>query len=130
MATPDFGSDVSTAMGLDPDFVPRSGLQVLGEALSRIYTTPQGSDSWHPDYGRDLRRYLNEPMGPERLAQLQAEAEEGAELDERVLEATATATFNERTSTVRLSVRAVTAAGPFLFTFSLDEAGVSLLASR
>jgi phage baseplate assembly protein W len=130
MATPDFGSDVSTATGLDPDFVLRTGPQVLAEALARIYTTPQGSDSWHPDYGRDLRRYLNAPMDAATLAQLQAEAEEGAESDERVLEAAATAAFNAATSTVRLTVRVVTAPGPFLFTFSLDEAGVSLLASR
>lgn len=127
MATPDFGSDISTFPGLDPDFLPRTGTQVLGEALARCYMTPQGSDTWRPDWGRDLRRYLNEGLTPDMLAQLQAEAEEGAELDERVLEAAATVTFNERSSTVRLAVRVRTASGPFPFTFSLDEASVSLL---
>lgn len=127
MALPDFGSDISTASGLDPDFVLRTGLPVLAEALARLYQTPQGSDSWRPEWGRDLRRYLNEPLTEERLAQLQAEAEEGAELDERILEAEATATFNARTSTVRLTVRGTTGTGPFVFTFTLDEAGVALL---
>lgn len=130
MATPDFGSDVSTFPGLDPAFILRTGVSVLGEALARVYMTPQGSDTWHPDYGRDLRRYLNEPMTPERLAQLQAEAEDGAELDERVAEAVATATFNEATSTVLLAVRVTTEAGPFLFTFSLDEGGIAVLSAR
>lgn len=129
MATPDFGSDVSTFPGLDPDFILRTGPQVLAEVLARIYMTPQGSDTWHPEWGRDLRRYLNEDMTPERLAQLQAEAEEGAELDERVLEASAVATFNEHTSTVSLSVRVITASGPFVFTFSLDESAVAVLSA-
>lgn len=130
MAAPDFGSDISTFPGLDPDFVLRTGPSVLGQALARIYMTPQGSDTWRPDWGRDLRRYLNDAMTPEVLAQLQAEAEEGAELDERVAEAVATATFNEPAATVLLSVRVTTGAGPFLFTFSLDEAGVALLSAR
>lgn len=130
MATPDFGSDVSTFPGLDPDFVLRTGTSVLGQVVARIYMTPQGSDRWHRDWGRDLRRYLNEPMTTEKLAQLQSEAEEGAELDERILEASATATFNEPASTVLLSVRVTTNVGPFLFTFSLDEAGVALLSAR
>jgi phage baseplate assembly protein W len=130
MAAPDFGTDVSTFPILDPVFLPITGVRVLAEVLARIYQTPQGSDTWHPDWGRDLRRYLNEPMTPEVLAQLQAEAEEGAELDERIQQATATAVFNEPAATVLLSVRVLTATGPFLFTFSLDAATVVVLSAR
>jgi hypothetical protein len=130
MPPPDFGSDVSTFPDLDPEFFLHTGTRVLGESVARCYQTPQGSDTWRLEWGRDLRRYLNEPMTPERLAQLQAEAEEGAELDERALEAVATATFNEPAATVLLSVRVVTGAGPFLLTFSLDEVGVALLSAR
>ncbi|UAW08062.1 hypothetical protein [Myxococcus phage Mx4 ts27htf-1hrm-1] len=127
---PDFGTDISTFPTLDPLFALQSGPRVLGEALARIYVTPKGSDAWHPEYGRDLRRYLNEGLVQERLAELQAEAEEGAELDERVLSAAAEVSFNAAAGVLTLALRVTTAAGPFFLVFALSAESASLLTAR
>lgn len=126
----DFGTDISTARGLDPMFSLIAGPRVLGEAIARIYSEPQGSDTWHPERGRDLRRYLNEAMTPELLAQVQAEAEDGAELDERVASASVSASFNEAAGVLTLAVQVRASDGPFFFVFSLSEEGVALLVAR
>lgn len=123
----DFGTDISTLPDLDSTFALITGRRVVAESLARIYVTPQGSDSWHPNYGRDLRRYLNAPMDAATLAQVQAEAEEGAETDERVQAASATAAFEPLTGRLMLKVEATLADGPFLLTLAIGDVSISIL---
>jgi len=127
---PDYGVDVSTLPDLDPAFALITSTRAVGEAVARIYVTPQGSDSWHPNYGRDLRRHLNSPMDAATLAQVQAEAEEGALLDERVQDAEATATFEPLSGRLMLRVELALAEGPFLLVLAIGDVSVAILEAR
>jgi phage baseplate assembly protein W len=126
----DYGTDISTLPDLDPAFALITGTRVVAESLARIFVTPQGSDEWHPNYGRDLRRFLNAPMDVATLAQVQAEAEEGALLDERVADATATASFEPLSGRLILRVEATLAGGPFLLVLAIGDVSTTILEAR
>jgi phage baseplate assembly protein W len=126
----DYGTDISTLPDLDPTFALVTGPRVVAGSLARIYTTPQGSDAWHPDYGRDLRRFLNAPMDAATLAQVQAEAEDGARSDERVQDVTVAAAFEPLTSRLMLRVEVVLADGPFLLTLAIGDVSATILEVR
>ena len=126
----DYGTDISTLPDLDPTFTPISGPRVVAESLARIYTTPQGSDSWHPDYGRDLRRFLNARMDAATLARGQAEAEDGALTDERVKEVEALAAFEPLSGRLMLRVAGLLEDGPFLLTLAIGDVSATILEVR
>lgn len=123
----DFGTDLS-ALGALGGLSSRmvSGLDNLGEALLRRYQTPRGGLWYAPDYGRDVRSYLNRDIGPGDLYPIQAELADEAEQDERVLSAAVTITLTGPRS-ARMRVACVTAAGPFNLVLAVTAMKVQVL---
>ncbi len=108
----DLGTDVSTfrempdgtwRVGLDTTFSTMSGTRVVGEAIARRLITPRGTFSYDPEYGLDLRSYLNDDLGPTDLYALSSLIEAEAEKDERVLSADVSVSLDSQTS--RMNVR-------------------------
>lgn len=120
-----FGTDLAAL----PDFdgvTLRREYDNLAEALARRLITPRGALWYAPEYGTDLRGYLNEPVTDalryevERLAALEVEK------DPRVEEATATLTYLG-TNEMRLSLSVRTAQGPFTLVLRVDSLSVEVL---
>src|SRR5690606_6969920 len=51
-------------LDLDPSFGLVSGRRALAQAILARLDTPQGALWYDPDYGRDLKRWLNESFAP------------------------------------------------------------------
>jgi phage baseplate assembly protein W len=129
MAT-DFGTDVLCFPGLDETFSLASGGRVVAEALARRLSTPRGSLPFHPDYGLDVRAWLNDAISQDLLYRLKASAERECEQDERVEAVEVAVTYVQATQALRLRVTATTAQGPFRFTLSVSQVSIDLLAEE
>lgn len=103
----DYGTDVSTYPDLDPLFQIISGKQVLAEALLRRYQTPRGGLWYDPDYGLDIRLWLNESFDTDSasLDRLAASIEAEAMKDERVGAASVAVELNLATSYLTITAR-------------------------
>lgn len=113
----DWGSDISTFVinpdgryDLDPTFSPISGRQVVVEAVARRLVTQRGALGYDPNFGLDLRLWLNSAHTDSDIFALSTAIEAEAEKDERVLSATANAQYSRVSSTltVRLFLDLVT----------------------
>ncbi len=56
----DFVVDVSTFPDLDSSFTLITGRRVIAEAILRRLLTPRGGLAYDPDFGLDVRGWLNE----------------------------------------------------------------------
>jgi phage baseplate assembly protein W len=119
MAT-DFGLDVSTFPDLDPNFTSISGTRVVAESLARRLTTPRGALPFFPDYGTDVRSWLNESVTQDRIATWQRAIEAECLKEERVLSAKASVLFDFQAQNLAVTVSAVTADGPFKLNLSVN----------
>lgn len=97
----DFGTDVSASPDLDPSFSLMTGNRVLEEIVIRRLTTETGTVVDDPDFGTDIRAYLNsgDPSfsgAPTQglLYQMKADIERELVKDQRIAVATATCTYN------------------------------------
>jgi hypothetical protein len=59
-AAPELGVDLAALPDLDPSFPLVAGLANLGQALARRLETPRGGLFYDPNYGTDVRAWLNE----------------------------------------------------------------------
>ena len=129
MANVEFGQDISCLVDLDPMLGLTSGIHTLAQGLANRLQTPRGSLWYDPDYGTDVRAYLNGAMTTQKLGQLQAAVQGECMKDRRVLSAACAATFSASTSTLSLKVTGTTAAGPFALVLSVSAVSVSLLSA-
>lgn len=93
MAT-DYGSDVSCITDIDPTGRTVTGRELVAEALVRRLMTPRGRLMGDPDYGLDLRQYVNADMSPRDIASLRSAVVAECEKDERVASADTEATLD------------------------------------
>src|SRR5574337_487746 len=105
----DFGQDVSTFPDLDPSFSALTGPRVVAEAIARRLSTPRGSLPFYPDYGIDVRDWVNESITRDRLAQFRRALEAEVVKDERVDSADSAIAFNTQTGEMQLSIILTTA---------------------
>ena len=122
----DFGVDVSTFPVLDTTFATIKGFRVLAEALARRLITPKGSLTFHPDYGLDLRQYINEAMDDTTVARLKQAIAQELLQDERVGDVDVTVAFIQASGKLLITCQVVTAKGPFPFVLALSNVGVEL----
>lgn len=125
-----FGLDFDFLNGLNPSMPLVGGFYNLGQALVHRYQTPRGGLFYDPDYGTDLRDYLNAPMTSSTLSQLVGDAQSEALKDERIQTCTASPSFDRQSSTLSLSMSGLTSSGPFAFIFSVTNATVALLSAQ
>ncbi len=124
----DFGSDVSTFPDLDPTFAIIDDRRVLAEAILRRLTTTREGLFYDPDYGLDVRAWLNESLLPKRLYLLQRQIEAECEKDERVLSADARLDLNPQSHTLTVKLVVDTNEDTFKLTLGVDQVSASILA--
>lgn len=128
MSVPDLGTDVAGLFDTDAAFSTVSGIANLGRALGRRYITPRGKLDYAPEYGTDLRGYLNDDVSSATVAAaIRADATAEALKDPRVLTVDVTTSFEPAASTLTITVTGTTAAGPFRFIFALSPSAAELL---
>jgi hypothetical protein len=115
--TIDQSRDVSTLPDLDPLFRWVTGPQAVAEAVARRLLTPRGALYGVREYGFDIRLLLNDAATSFRAAETLIVAE--AELDDRVVRASARVTRNGDTIDVRVAMETVL--GPAALTLAVDE---------
>lgn len=121
-----FGIDLWCDGDLTPDMAEVSDdATILGQALLRRFSTPEGWLLDEPGYGLDLRDELGETLTPARQAALRGKIQLQALRDERVLSCSVVASFSAGVLTVGLSGRA--SFGPFRLTIAVSAASVQLL---
>lgn len=121
---PDFGEDLAGVDDIDFALSTVTGMKAVGQAVARRLITPAGALFYDPDYGYDLRQFMNAAF----IAQpsdLSARVEEEALKDERVLAARARVSFINGALTVRLVLE--TAFGVFPLTLTVDALSVQVL---
>lgn len=123
----DFGQDISCLFGLDPLLGLVGGLDCLGQALVHRLSTPRGGLFYDPNYGTDLRAYIEENISPKTLALVRADVQAECIKDERVLTCTASTSFDGATETLTVQVDVQTAAGPFRLVLAVTSLTVELL---
>lgn len=107
------------------DFPEISGRPLLIEALLRRLVTRRGSLLGSPDYGTDVRAWINKDVSKADAARLGGLISAELAKDERVRSAAATATFANSTLTVLITI--VDGAGPFKLTVAVTDATLKLL---
>jgi hypothetical protein len=130
LPTPDFGSDVSTfvAGDLDPSFNLITGPHVVAENIARRLSTTRGTMIDDPNFGLNLRDFLNSAMTPQQIFALQKSVEAECEKDDRVLDASAQLTYTSVAGgTLRVSVVFNTSAGPFALDLSVSALTPTLI---
>lgn len=127
MINGEFGTDVLCFPDLDGTFTVVGDGRVLSEALARRLSTPRGSLPFYPDYGFDVRAFLNESMSADDIYRFKAGVERECEADERVLSADASVSFEANASRLRLSVIVTTASGEYRFTLLVTQLTAELL---
>ena len=123
----DFGSDVSVFPDLDPAFAPLTGQRVVSEAIAKRLTTPRGSLAYAPDYGTDVRSYLNDAVTQAKLNLWKREIQRECEKDERILSAAAALSYDSPTTTLKISLSLTGADGPFALVLVVTAVSLSIL---
>jgi hypothetical protein len=126
----DFGSDVSVFPDLDAAFAPMTGGRVVLEAVAKRLCTPRGGLLYSPDYGWDLRDYLNDAITSAKLSQWQREIERECEADERVDSASASIVYDDQAQSLRITIGLVTAEGPFTLVLGVSKLTLTILDTR
>src|SRR5207253_1177574 len=80
---PDFGADLSALPDLDIRWPLQDGRRNLAEAIARRLQTPRGGLFYAPDYGTDVRSWLNEVLTEDDLFRVKMAVEAECEKDER-----------------------------------------------
>lgn len=121
-----YGADLRCTSDLRPDMAEVDGNSTLAlaEAIVRRLTCPRGGLPDDPDYGIDLRSYLNRPTTADGIRALSGSVRSEVEKDDRVR--AASVRLEPTPDGSRLTVRLiVVAADPQLGQFSLTLAATS-----
>lgn len=114
-------------LDLDPGFGLVSGRRALAQAILARLDTPQGTLWYDPDYGRDLKRWLNESFAPSDVFRVQSEIEAECLKDERVRDVAATVTFEPQAERLRVVLALTDADGPFELVLAVSAVSLEVL---
>ncbi len=81
----DYGTELSCVNDIASDGRMVSGFAVVAEALVRRLQTPRGRLIGDPNYGMDLRQYINADMSPRDIVGLRAAVSAECAKDDRVV---------------------------------------------
>jgi phage baseplate assembly protein W len=117
----DYGSDFSCVADFDATMSVVTGPLVVAQAVARRLETPRGGLWYDPNYGTDLRQYLNGHPPPFRIrTAIEAEALK----DERVERVSAEVTVF--TDHIKAVVSLQLADGPFTLTVAASDLTVEM----
>ena len=123
----DFGTDVSAFPSIGAKARMVSGVRNYLEALVRRWTTPRGALFYAPDYGRDLRAWLNKEDTAANRFSLAVEAAAEAEADPRTISADAEVVAVVPGSAYKLRVDLETTEGPLSLILAVSAVTVEVL---
>jgi hypothetical protein len=119
-----FGTDVSTFVGgrpgLDPQWTTISGDRVVVENVARRWLTPKGFFDDDPDFGEDVREYLQARQNSLTRARARMRLRAQALLEERVADCTVTVDSVGETLKIRGVVK-VKQGKTFALTMTLEQ---------
>lgn len=122
----DYGVDLACVTDLSEECRIVSGARLLAEALVRRLMTPRGMLIDDPDYGTDLREFLNEDFDDLALVRVLSEARQELLKDERVVDVTIVdPTFDGSKLTMTLAVEAEE--GALRLTLAISDVTIDLL---
>lgn len=121
------GTGISCIYSVGTSFTMVSEKQCLAQSLVRRLISPRGSLKWSPTDGTDLRDFLNHAQTPTGKFALEQAAKNECEKDDRVQSAQATSVMNSANGTCQLTIKIVTANGPFDLVLLVESLTVSLL---
>jgi phage baseplate assembly protein W len=116
-------------LGIDYSLIERrrkSGLENLLGALVRRLQTPRGGLFYDPAYGFDLREMVQAPWNAQTQYELETFVQAAVEQDPRVAEVEVEAEQMDL-NRVRVSVRGLTAQGPFALVLAVSGVSVEVL---
>lgn len=117
----DFGTDIACTTSIGQRFQLVSGFINLANALVRRLITPRGTLDYAPDYGYDVRDWLNHDTGQASMFTLEAAIDAEMQKDERVQSSSSKVVPNRLAQTLTITVSIITAAGPFKFVTSVGN---------
>lgn len=120
-----FGIDFSALPDLN--FTLQSGVKNLAEAIARRLITPRGQLFYDPNYGLDVRQYLNEALTDEIRYEIETLVAAECEKDERVLAADVRVLNGETARNIQLAISLETAEGPFALVIDIGAVTVEVL---
>jgi phage baseplate assembly protein W len=123
----DSGVDLDCILDVGQSLALARGLRNLGNALVRRLVTPRGGLFYDPNYGLDVRAFLNAGMTPQQLAQVQADIASEVSKDERIENPEVTVVSNTQTATMAITIVCELAEGPFRFLVAVNALTVELL---
>lgn len=120
----DFGSDLAATDDLDANAREVEGDELVAQAIYRRLTTPRGQLLDDPDYGLDIRSFLQASMTAADLALIGGRIRAELAKDETIDDVQATVKLTAaQTITVDLAV--TTGQGPFRMVFAVTAETVT-----
>ncbi len=123
----DLGVDAACITDITSTMTLAQGLPNLAMALCRRLITRRGGLFYDLDYGLDLRELLNAAVTDEQIAQAPDDIRSECEKDERLLSCTVDVVFSRASSTAKITIRGVTALGPFTLILGVSQVTVEIL---
>ena len=114
---------------VDPMGRPVTGPLAVAQAISRRLVTTRGTLFYDPEYGFNVRDFLNESIDAQALFQMQSGIEGECLKDERVEAAQAYVEFIEESSQLIIAIQLVLSSGPFELVLGVDAVTTELLMS-
>lgn len=102
---------------------------VIGQRVARRLLTPRGGLAAigdDPNFGWDVRQYLNGRMSPVRLAAAQQQIKDECEKDEAVLSADVQISFVSG-GAMKISIELTGASGPFTLVLDVSQLTVTVV---
>lgn len=121
------GVDVDCIEDATADFRLARGRRNLANAIARRLSTPRGGLRYDPEYGLDLREFLNEDVTGAEIANAPGEITLEVEKDPRVQAARVRLVYNFAASSLRVTIGIVDALGPFTLVLSVSKLTVEIL---
>lgn len=121
----DLGQDLDCVTDLAPTMRMVSGRTALAQAIARRLITPRGTLIDDPNYGFDVRQYLNDDLGPRDIGLISAGIVAQCLQDERVFAAQASVVLTAGVLVVTISL--TDAAGPFKLVLGVSDVTADIL---
>jgi phage baseplate assembly protein W len=122
-----FGIDFACVDDITPSFTLAAGLKNLGMALARRFSTPRGGLWYDPEYGLDLRQFVDMDVSSAEVNNLPKECAAEARKDERIHDADVRIRFQRRAATMKVTINGLWLDGPYRLVLGVSQLDVKLL---
>lgn len=134
LSTIDFGTDLRAIMDMDPNGRTIRGAKFVGQEIARRLLCPRGGVLGCPDYGLDVRDYMQQNLTSRDMPRVQGEIATEVGKDSRVDTFTVKCALTQNGGTavtpenlLTIEVRGVCSAGPFNFVLNVSDVTVEFL---